>query len=308
MDTKDLKAFAVVYEKQNISSAAKQLFITTQGLSKIIKKLEKELEVELFYRNTRGVIPTPYGDILYKNSLIIVEYLEGIKNEIKMEGYNNKKILKIASTLGVMEYLTVDFILEFKREYPDIETNILEGSDNLIDEKLEKEEAEVGFIAGPVDVTKYHAELFSSHKHCLVINKNHPLAKKDKISYKDLDNQPIVLESRDFRPYHNNMNRFLRANVKPIILMETTEIALTHRIASMNKGIGISVDCAAWSNPYPNTVIKQFEEEDCAWNTYFVYRKGKILSQEAEFFKKFAFKWLIEHKDTLFVWPKEIKR
>lgn len=302
MDTKDLKAFLAVYEKRNISNAAKQLFITPQGLSKIIKKLEQELEVQLFYRNTHGVFPTAHGDILYKNSLVIIEYLEGIKHGIKMEGNENKKILKVASTFGVMDYLTVDFILDFKEEYPDIQLDVLEGTDKLIDKNMQEEGIEIGFIAGPVDITKYNAEIFSSHKHCLVINENHPLAKKDKIAYNDLDNEQIALEGRNFKPYYNNMNRFLKANVKPIILMETTEIALTHKIANMNKGIGISVDFAAWSNPYSNTVIKQFEDEECVWDTYFVYNKGKILSPEAECFKKFAFNWLETHRDDLFKW------
>lgn len=171
-----------------------------------------------------------------------------------------------------------------------------------MDKMLQNEDAEIGFIAGPVDVTKYNAEFFTSHKHCLVINNSHPLALKDKIAYKDLDRQPIALEGRNFKPYYNNMNRFLRAGVQPIILLETTEIALTHKIASMNKGIGLSVDFQAWSNPYPNTIIKPFEDIECVWNTYLVYKKEKIISPEVDAFRNFAFSWLEENKDNLFKW------
>lgn len=47
MDTKDLRCFRQVYEDRSINQAAKQLFITPQGLSRIITKLEGELQAPL---------------------------------------------------------------------------------------------------------------------------------------------------------------------------------------------------------------------------------------------------------------------
>ncbi len=45
MDTKDLRCFCRVYEERGINQAAKQLFISPQGLSRIIAKLEAEYEI-----------------------------------------------------------------------------------------------------------------------------------------------------------------------------------------------------------------------------------------------------------------------
>lgn len=54
MDTKDLRCFRQVYEDRSINQAAKQLFITPQGLSRIITKLEEELQARLFERTPMG--------------------------------------------------------------------------------------------------------------------------------------------------------------------------------------------------------------------------------------------------------------
>ena len=72
MDTKELHAFLAVYEEQNIRAAAKRLFITPQGLSQIIKRLEQELETVLFERDNRGVTPTGYANALYHDAQAII--------------------------------------------------------------------------------------------------------------------------------------------------------------------------------------------------------------------------------------------
>lgn len=63
MDTKDLRCFRHVYEERSINQAAKQLFITPQGLSRIIAKLEGELQTELFKRTPMGMIQQKVDNI-----------------------------------------------------------------------------------------------------------------------------------------------------------------------------------------------------------------------------------------------------
>ena len=53
MDTKEIRSFRLVYEERSINKAAEQLFITPQGLSRIIHNLEEELQITLFER-TKG--------------------------------------------------------------------------------------------------------------------------------------------------------------------------------------------------------------------------------------------------------------
>ena len=67
MDIKDLKCFAAVYEERSINRAAGKLFITSQGLGKVIHKLEEELDITLFERSKKGVAPTQGAAFLYEN-------------------------------------------------------------------------------------------------------------------------------------------------------------------------------------------------------------------------------------------------
>lgn len=302
MNEKDLRYFCAVYEYRNISHAATHIFITPQGLSKAIKRLEEELEIPLFVRNRTGIEPTPYADKLYQDSQDIIRSIQDIKNTIIQYGNKKKQVLTAAFTLGVIDYLGLEYILEFQRQYPDIKLNIIQNSDLRVDEIIQSGQAEFGILAGPIDTTVYNGILFTVHRHCLVINKAHPLALKDTIDYTDLTNVPIALEGREFRPYHNNMHRFLENGVTPHVVLETTEIESTHKFASQNNGIGISVDFCAFSHPYENTVIRPFRDPSCLWETFLVTKQGQELSPNAKQFFDYSIKWKKEHNSNLFHW------
>ena len=85
MNTESLEYFIKVYEKKSFNAAAKDLFITPQGLSKMVKQLEMDLETELFYRGSRGVEPTEYGELLYARAKHICYLIEDIKKEEYIE-------------------------------------------------------------------------------------------------------------------------------------------------------------------------------------------------------------------------------
>ena len=61
MNTKELQYFMKVCEEQSINKAAGKLFITQQGLSRVIANLEKNLNVKLLESNARGEFPPEEG-------------------------------------------------------------------------------------------------------------------------------------------------------------------------------------------------------------------------------------------------------
>lgn len=304
MDEKELLAFINLYETKNVTATANKMYLTPQGVSLILKKLEAKLGVELFIRSNRGLRPTGAAHTLYPRATRLLLEMEDIKTNIKDLDHKDKYTLYVASMLGVIDYLTIRFVREYRESHPDVDIVIIENPDRAVKERILNGEAELGFLAGPIDTTLFKAIPFTCHHHCLVINKDDPLAMKESITYEDLDGRAIALEGRDFAPYHNNMNRFVKAGIKPNIIMETTEIVSTHKIAAMNEGIGLSVDFPAYNNIESATVIRPFADKDCTWETFIVTPASAKLSMEANEFISFALSWLKTNKYRLFHWPK----
>jgi len=58
-----LQIFIAVYETQNFSVVARREGISASQVSRVIHQLEDALGQQLFYRNTRAIIPTERASV-----------------------------------------------------------------------------------------------------------------------------------------------------------------------------------------------------------------------------------------------------
>ena len=72
------RVFYYVAKEKSISKAAKKLYISQPAISKSLKKLEEELNVELFVRNLSGVEITKAGLQLFEHVEKAANNLNGI--------------------------------------------------------------------------------------------------------------------------------------------------------------------------------------------------------------------------------------
>ena len=304
MDLNDLIVFSEIYEEKNISKAAGRLFLSPQGCSKIIQKLEHELGVPLFERSCHGVIPTCYGDIVYHQSAVIIRAMENIRMGIDEESARTKP-LYVLSTSGMMDYLTRDFFSDFKAAFPEIDLHFLESSDYVIKQKLHEDKSLIGIVGGPVDPASFSSVPFSVHHPCLVINKSNKLAKKTTIDYHDLDGESIAIISRYYTSHYFVMNQLRINNANPDIFAEASEINYCHKLASQNKAVALSFDFAAFDNIQQDTVVRPFSDRGFIWKTYMVFQSMDRLSPQAKVFFDYAQKWIGQNRSSLFRWPDE---
>lgn len=302
MDTRDLDVFVAVYEAGSISKAAKDRFLSPQGCSKIIQKLEHELGCPLFARHHDGVKPTPHGDVLFRRAKAVIETLEGVRSDVG-GAQAMKTTLTVASTQGISAYLTRAFMKEFSDSHPLTSLRIIESPDAIVKARLESQEAELGVLGGPVDLSVYRAVPFTEHHPRLVIHKNNPLAAKPYLSFADLDNQPVALISREFASHHLIVSSLRNEGVRLDIVMEATELDYCHRLAEENEAIAISYDFAAWAGVRKDTVIRPFEDQGFVWETYLVHKIDAEPSAHARAYWEFALEWVDRHRSYLFTWP-----
>ena len=142
MNLWQMRYFVQICDDKSITKAAKNLYISQQGLSKAIKSIEDEFQICLLDRSSMGVRPTQHGEILLdKCKKIINEYdemVESLEQEIQRD---NKTIC-----IGVASILYTDLLksvlFAFQEDNPDVTFKFIElGSyscerylkDNLVD-------------------------------------------------------------------------------------------------------------------------------------------------------------------------------
>jgi DNA-binding transcriptional LysR family regulator len=108
MNIRDLDFFIKVYECRSISIASEKLFISAQGLSNAISRLEKELGCTLFNRDRAGSVPTVCGDAFYKYAVTAKSDYDRIITEIEHISRSEKGFVRIGYSFGVMSGLKMD--------------------------------------------------------------------------------------------------------------------------------------------------------------------------------------------------------
>ena len=84
MELRQLKYFLAVADTRSFVSAAGDLYISRQAVSKAVAQLETELGVELFVRDTNGAFLTPAGLMFYDRIRSSVIELEQVREEMQI--------------------------------------------------------------------------------------------------------------------------------------------------------------------------------------------------------------------------------
>lgn len=284
MNRRQLYYFISVMEYGSIKDASEHLYISSQGLSKMILQLEEELGNPLFIRTRQGLSPTSYALRLKPHALNILHEYESIENQALYS--SEKEIFNVVCTYGTISLLGADFVEAFYKENPDVQLNLVEMTDYPAIDKLAKNEVELGILPSPLDTTRFHGEHLMTARHCLIIHQDNPLSQKEAIEYSDLNGQPLALKGREYVMFNNNINRFLSSGNKPFIYMETSSDALIADLAEKNIAIGVSLDYIAENDKRKNTVIRPFADQSCVRDLFLAYPKETSLSKTAIALKK----------------------
>ena len=81
MDLKKLKIFSQVAHEGSFTAAAKQLHMAQPAVSIAVRKLEQELELELFHRRDRQISLTVEGAVLLRHSEQILQAVNYLRSQ-----------------------------------------------------------------------------------------------------------------------------------------------------------------------------------------------------------------------------------
>ncbi|WP_394522270.1 LysR family transcriptional regulator [Lacrimispora sp. JR3] len=143
------KIFFEVAKAGNISKAAKELFISQPAISKSISKLEGNLGVSLFTRNSRGVQLTDEGKLLYNHTEAAFEALLQGEQELKRIKEFHIGHLRIGVSNTLCKYILLPYLKNFIEKYPHIKITIESQSTAHTVTMLEQHRIDLGLIAEP---------------------------------------------------------------------------------------------------------------------------------------------------------------
>jgi len=124
-----IKYFISVAKHGSLSLAAKSLGISQSALSQSMKNLEQSLNVTLFNRNTRGVILTEEGKVLYQQASIGDKYFkEALVETLRKKTFESNKVFKISISTSLSRIFFNDKIRQIQEILPGINLQFVKQS------------------------------------------------------------------------------------------------------------------------------------------------------------------------------------
>lgn len=138
-----------VAEHQNFSLAAHACHIGQPALSQQISKLEKELGVTLFLRNSRGAVLTEAGKEFVRRAREILQRTEALGSEMSLYA----GLCRGTVNVGVITSLQcIDFggmLSALCATYPEISVNIQQGGTHILLQQLIERKLDLAFCNRP---------------------------------------------------------------------------------------------------------------------------------------------------------------
>ena len=147
MDTERISALLCAIEERSLTAAAEKLGYTTSGVSRMMAALEKETGFPLLVRSRNGVVPTEECRQLLplmQEMLALADRYDQLSGELV--GLTRGRI-----RIGTSYYAYYDWfarlIAEFRRSYPGIAVQIIEGTSTELIGAMEEHQADLCIIS-----------------------------------------------------------------------------------------------------------------------------------------------------------------
>ena len=164
MNLRSLKIFIAVFEAENFSVVARREGLSASQVSRIIHQLEDALGQQLFYRNTRAVIPTESGHLFIRYAREMMTSFEEARRELDARSTEPSGTIRINAPVFFGQRHIAPGLPGLTARYPRLNIE-LTLTDDFIDPH--KNAADVIFRIGVLTDSTFHARIFGQQRYHL---------------------------------------------------------------------------------------------------------------------------------------------
>ena len=193
MDLRVMRYLVDIVDHGGFGKAAEKVHLTQPALSKAIRGLEDELDVQLLERGRRGGSPrlTAAGEVVYRHAL---ELLSGRKRMLEeldaMKNLQSGDLYMGLAPLGRAD-LFAPAIARFRSRYPHIRIHLLERGGTELEQALRNGEIELATTIVRAD-KDFDWLLVRDDPMMVALPSSHPLAAEPGIRLPQLAQTPLV--------------------------------------------------------------------------------------------------------------------
>lgn len=281
----DLRAFLAVIDLGGFHKAAEALSLSQPALSRRIQSLESAVGAALLERTTRRVALTSVGRSFEPLARRLLDELEASLMSLTGVGSRQSGQVTLACVPTAAFYFLPRVIERFNAQFPHIRFRILDLSANEGVDSVVRGEAEFGISFTGSSQPELTFTPLVDDPFVLACRRDHPLAKRRRLSWRDLEGHALIGVSR-----HSGNRQLLDAALSKTKVHLDFAYEVNHLTTSLGlveRGLGISVlpKLATPPGEHPVIVTKPIHEPEIKRTIGIVERRAGRLSPAGQRFR-----------------------
>lgn len=289
MELRQLQYALQIAAERNFSRAAEKLHVAQPSLSQQLSKLEKELGVMLFQRNTSSVELTHAGERFVEQAESILAAVELLRQEMSDISQLRTGRVVVGSMPITGAHLLPHVLPVFKQNYADIEISLLEDSSMNLEKLTAGGQTDLSLLSLPLEIPTLAYEVLGEERIDLAVPPDHPLASRKaegiRTTLEELKDEPFIVlkEGQGFRKMTMELCR--EAGFEPKIVFQSNNMETIQSLVATGMGVTLVphfIARAPRSEFVP--VYLPLAEPVPSRTLVIAYRRGRYLSKAAEVF------------------------
>lgn len=282
MEFKQLRTFVEVAHQGGFTQAAHLLHISQSAVSKQVAQLEQNLGTPLFDRLGSQVRLTAAGNVVLQRAEGMLRLHRELLSELDDLSQLTRGELRVGLPLLGSNALFASLFAEYRRRYPNIQVQLLEGGSMHIEQAVMSGELELGGSLTPKN------PLFGYQPFCdepldALLPADHPLAQGGSVRLEQLADTPFLLYQRSFMLNERLLQACQQLGFTPKEGGRSGQSDFLVALVAAGQGVVLLPSVVARELIRPGVVrLKLVAPDYLRWDIAFIWRDGAYLSRAAQ--------------------------
>jgi len=285
MENRRFKFFVAVAEELHFTRASQRLRIPQPYLSQEIRRLEREIGVELFVRTKRSVALTPAGRTFLEHVRVLLDNTADAVRAAQRASRGEIGRIRLGFTRVAAIGVIPKAIARFRAAHPDVEVLLKDVSSDEGLEAIRSGQLDLCLLHPPLTVDPaLNIETIWLEPLVVLLPPKHPLADKQRISLQRLRSEPWVITPRETasRVYDEIIAACAAAGFEPRIAQRTAR--MTTAFSMVASGIGVTLTAITQAQlAFGGAVYRQLRSPGISIPVAFAWRRDKTAPVLARF-------------------------
>jgi len=268
-----LRYFCHAAETENFSKTAKEYTVPTSNISQSIHRLEDELGASLFDRRANKVNLNDYGKEFYENVKTALVLIDEAKNKLSSND-------ELFGEIRILANANRQIVTRAIEEFPDSLNKVSFFINTSSDEEIDKYDLIITDKLIPQRHFKKKPLIVDDI--LLAMRKDNPLASKDDLSVKDLENERFITMSKERGIFALTNEICNSAGFIPNVVIQSDDPYYIRKYVEMGLGICF-YPSRSWGGMFAENV-ECMRLVDVKRYTYVYYNEQKHMSKAKKMF------------------------